>query len=80
MTITISDNILKSCGLSEKEFLLEIAISLYQRKILSLGKAASLASLHRIHFQKALSQRKIPIHFSELDLEQDLRTLDKLGL
>lgn len=80
MTLTIADNVLKSSGLTEKQLILEIAISLYQRKILSLGKAAAFTNLHRFQFQKALSERKIAIHFSEKDLEKDLTTLENLGL
>ena len=80
MTLNISDSILKSSGLTKDQLILEIAISLYERSILSLGKAALLANVHRIQFQKALADREISVHYSEKDLDEDLRTLDKLGL
>ena len=80
MTLKISDNILKSSGLTRTQLILEIAISFYERKILSLGKAAQFSNLHRIQFQKELADRKIAIHYSEKDLDDDLKTLENLGL
>ncbi len=58
----------------------QFSVSLYERKVLSLGKAAALAHLHRIQFQKELAVREIPIHYSEQDLENDLDTLDRLSI
>ena len=51
---------------------LELSISLYQQQILSLGKAADMAGLTRWEFNDILSQRGIPMHYSESDLEHDL--------
>lgn len=80
MGVVIGPEIIQSSGLSEEEFRLEIALSLYERKILSLGKAADFASLHRIAFQKELAKRKIAVHFTIEEIEKDLRTLDALGV
>lgn len=79
MGVIIGAEIIQSSGLSEQEFLLEIAISMYERKILSPGKAAEFANLHRFAFQKELAKRKIPIHFSIEEVEKDLKTLTELG-
>ena len=78
MTLNISDQILQASGLTEEELTLEIAVSLYQREILSLGKAAVFAGLHRMAFQAALSERKVPLNYSVEDLEADLNTLDRI--
>ena len=59
---------------------MEIALYLYGRKILSLGKAAAFAKLPRIVFQKELAKRKMPIHFTIEEVEKDLKTLESLGL
>jgi len=80
MGVVIGPEIIESSGLSEQEFLLEIALSLYERKILSLGKAALVANLHRNAFQKELAKRKIAIHFSIEEVEKDLKTLTALGI
>jgi len=80
MTLNISDQVLQASGLTEEELTLEIAVALYQREILSLGKAADFAGLHRMAFQAALYERKVPINYDIEDLEDDLETLEKLGL
>jgi predicted HTH domain antitoxin len=80
MTLNISDQVLQASGLTEEELTLEIAVALYQREILSLGKAADFAGLHRMAFQAALYKRKVPINYDIEDLEDDLETLEKLGL
>jgi predicted HTH domain antitoxin len=80
MGVVISPDIIQASGLSEQDFMLEIAISLYDRKVLSLGKAAEIANLHRMIFQKELAKRKIPIHFTIEEVEKDLKTLEALGV
>ena len=56
----------------------ELAIVLYQRQAVGLGKAAKLASLTRLQFQHLLASRHIPINYTEADLDADRETL--LGL
>jgi len=80
MGLYIEPGIIQSSGLSKQAFLLEIALALYEKEILSLGKAAEMAGKHRLAFQKELSARKIPIHFTIEDVEHDLRTLEALGV
>ncbi len=79
MVIEISDKVLEQIGMTEQEFLLEVAVALYEREILSLGKAARLAKMNRVAFQKALSERRIPIRYTSQDLDDDLKTLKRLG-
>ena len=78
MLLDISDQILQASGLTEEELTLEIAVALYQREILSLGKAAELANLHRFAFQAALSERQVPVNYGLEDLEVDMATLDRV--
>ncbi len=60
-------------GELEKELLKELAIALYNRGVLSLGKARLLARMTRWQFGQLLAERQIPRHYSEADLEDDLR-------
>ena len=78
MTLNISDQILQASGLTEEELTLEIAVALYQREILSLGKAAAFANMHRMTFQAALAERKVPLTYDVEDLEADLNALDRI--
>ena len=53
----------------------DLAVLLYQRHSVSLGMAAKLASLTRIQFQHLLASRRIPLNYSEADLDADRETL-----
>lgn len=55
-----------------KEFRKELAVGLYQRGALSLGKARVLAQMTRWEFDKLLGERKITRHYTEADLEDDI--------
>ena len=57
----------------EKELKKELALILYQRGILSSGKACKLAGLTRWEFEELLGQRKIKRHYTEEDLEEDIK-------
>jgi len=57
----------------ENEFRKELALALYQRGVLSLGKARLLAQMTRWEFEELLGQRKIFRHYTATDLEEDIR-------
>lgn len=75
MLISIPDNLIKG---SQEELLLEIAIYLYTKKLLTIGQARKLAKLNLISFQQQLAKRKIPVHYTEAELEKDLKNLGLL--
>ncbi len=56
----------------------DLAVLLYTRHAASLGKAAKIAGLARIEFQRLLASRQIPINYTGADLEADLTTLRAL--
>ncbi len=78
MSIVISDDILYATHMTETEFLQEIAILLYEKGKLSLGKASKLARMGRIQFQLLLASRQIPINYGIEDFETDLKTLHQM--
>ena len=47
----------------EAEFPQELAMALYQRRVLSSGKAQELAQMTRWEFEELLGQRRIPRHY-----------------
>ncbi len=73
--LVIGDEILKSSGMSEAELTLEIIIMLFQKKRISIGKAAHLARMPLLQFQHELAERQIPVHYEVADLETDLKNL-----
>jgi predicted HTH domain antitoxin len=50
----------------------ELALALYQRGILSSGKACSLAGLTRWEFEELLGRRKIPRHYTQENMDEDI--------
>lgn len=57
----------------EAELYKELALALYQRGMLSSGKATALSGLTRQQFEDLLGQRKIKRHYGESELEEDLK-------
>jgi predicted HTH domain antitoxin len=77
MTLEVPTEVLEAVklpsGEMEKEFRKELALALYQRGILSLGKARVLAQMSRWEFEELLGQRKIVRHYTDADLNEDIR-------
>lgn len=60
-------------GEAEQRLRQELAVALYARGLLSLGKAAELAGATRFFFSNLLTQWKIPSHYGEEELAEDLK-------
>ena len=56
----------------EKVLKIELAITLYQRGILSLGKARKLAKMSKWEFIERLGERKVERHYTEKELGEDI--------
>lgn len=78
MSLTITDEVLHSAGMSEAEMRHEIAVMLYRNEKLTLAQAARLADMPGLRFQHLLASRDVAIHYDEADLEQDVQTLGTL--
>ncbi len=77
MSLVISDDLVKASGFSENELLLEIVLMLFQQDKISLGKASELLGLHRMQFQKLISERGICVHYDVDEFQEDLKTLEE---
>lgn len=75
MSITIPQEYLKAAGMTEKDLKLEIALIFYQKRVISIGKAAQLAGVSRWDFQQAMKARKIPVNYDISELMDDVKTL-----
>ena len=80
MAVVIPDDMLSALGMSEEQVRQEMAIMLFREDKLSLSKAARLAGMTRLTFQKLLASRMIPIHYDEADFRQDIQALQSGGL
>ena len=58
---------------AEAELRKELALSLYQRGVLSVGKAKKLAGMDIWSFDKLLGERHIQRHYTKEDLREDIK-------
>ncbi len=76
MTLEVPDEIQKAMRVPEPErqsrLLIELACALYQREILSCGKAAALSRLSQFRFGQALAERGIARHYTDADVAEDM--------
>lgn len=78
MVINIPDQALVAAKISSDELLLDFAVYLYEKQILSIGQARKIVDLDLISFQKELAKRDVFIHFEIEDFEKDLVNLEAL--
>jgi predicted HTH domain antitoxin len=78
MIVTIPDERIGNIQLDERDVLVDIAIGLYKREQVSLGRAAEIANLPSPTFLDELGRRRIPINYDTDDLHADLAGLSDL--
>ena len=71
VTIEIQADTLEAAGLTVQEAKLELAVALFARGRLSMGKAAELAEMPVGGFQMQLGARQIGPHYSVEDALED---------
>jgi predicted HTH domain antitoxin len=76
MTLTIPSERLGNLRLSERDALVDIAIGLYKRDEVSLGRAAEVAGISTVQLLGELGRRHIPINYGPDDLQADIATLN----
>jgi predicted HTH domain antitoxin len=76
LALHIPDSVAQAIRLPEErmgqELLVELAIVLYARGLLSFGKARELAAMPKYEFGRLLGERGILRHYGQEELEDDL--------
>ena len=81
MTLEIPDGVLDNSRWTAQELLVEFAVWLYAGEQMSLPRAAAVAGMDRISFQKLLSGRDIPTAYDGVeDWRREFRELQEDGL
>ena len=75
MTLTIPTERLNNVALDEHDAVVDIAIGLYKRQSLSLGRAAEVAGISSVELLAELGRRHIPINYGLDELHEDVATL-----
>lgn len=55
-----------------------IAIELFREGLVSVGKASEIADVSRNEMMDLLGERRIPLHYTVEDLEEDVKTLRRI--
>lgn len=79
MSLTVPNDLVSATELTAQQLAVELAVELYQREKLSLGRAARLAGMDKWSFNDLLAEREIPMHYGLKELEQDLATARRLA-
>lgn len=66
--------------MTESEFLIEIAVHFYDLGKMTMGQARNFAGIDQITFQKEMAKRNVYIKYDIEDLEEDLKTIEELGI
>jgi predicted HTH domain antitoxin len=78
MNVTIPEERLGNVALDERDAMVDIAIGLYKRQAVSLGRAAEVAGISSVELLAELERRHIPINYGVDELREDVATLGKL--
>ncbi len=78
MRVTLPDHIPALERMSEAELKSELAAALYAARKVTLVQAVDISGLSLFDFQTLLRDRRIPQHYDEADLQQDLAALRDL--
>lgn len=82
--VEIPAELVRAAGLNPNDLSVEtarlLALELYREDKVSLGRAAELCHMPVEHFMEFAARHNVPLHYAARDLEEDRRTLERLGL
>jgi predicted HTH domain antitoxin len=78
MTLTIPDERFAGLKIEERDAVTDVAIGLYKREQVSLGRAAEIAGVSSPEFLNELGRRRIPINYDVDDLHADIAALENV--
>ncbi len=76
MTITIPDELITNASAEDQQYFINIAVFLYDKRILTMGQAKRMAGLDQIAFQKEMATRDVYMNYDVEDYELDLKNLN----
>jgi|GEM_PF-846420 predicted HTH domain antitoxin len=68
------------CRYTAQTTSLMLAIGLFVTEETTLGQSAQVAGMSQAEFLRELGRRRIPIHYGQEDLTDDLQTVDALSV
>lgn len=84
VSIEIPEELVRAAGWSSENLTSEavalLALELYREDKISLGRAAELCQMAVERFMEFSARHDVPLHYGVQDLEEDRRTIERLGL
>ena len=84
VSVEISTELVLAAGLDTGNLSAEtarlLALGLYREERVSLGRASELCQMSVEQFMEFAAQHDAPLHYGATELEEDRRTLERLGL
>lgn len=74
MTIEIADELLSNSATS-KDLVTEIALFLFVKEKISLGKAADIIGISKMEMQQLIGAKGIPMHYDMEMVQNDMDTI-----
>lgn len=82
--VDIPEELVSAAGLDSQNLSAETAavlsLWLYREDKVSLGRAAELCRMSLERFMEFAALHHVPLHYGASDLEEDRRTIERLGL
>ncbi len=79
VVIEVPENLRVPPGEFEERLRIELALRLYEKGIASLGQARRIAGLSKWDFLELLAKERIPMHYGEEELKEDLEVAKRLA-
>jgi predicted HTH domain antitoxin len=84
VSVEIPSELVSAAGLDTSNLSAEtarlLALELYREEKVSLGRAAELCQMPVEQFMEFAAQHNVPLHYGMDELDEDRRTLERLGL
>jgi predicted HTH domain antitoxin len=84
LSVEIPTELVLAAGLDTSDASAEttrlLALELYREDRISLGRASELCQMAVEQFMEFAAQHAVPLHYGVDELEEDRRTLERLGL
>ena len=80
VSIPIPEEFIHATRLSPDDLRIELALHLYEKKKISLGKASELAGMDKVRFMQLLGSREIEVNYDVAEFERDVSVLKENDL
>lgn len=75
----VAEELIALTGLSEQQLRQQLALWLYSKGKLSIGRATKFAQVNRAEFMELMDKNNVVLNYSIDDLENDMQTIQKLA-